>query len=191
MYLSRISRELSCLSSGLPSAFLRSLFNSSTARIYSPCSSPAGYVVVTNLDSGFTRSTSDAFFNGTEINVAISARESDILNQKNRRLATNEHKQQRQVHFLDSDRERHITSWDTEKRTAQNQDLLIDRQIFICSQIYSCDWTPRQNYLGSPRAKINWWAPINPVFLPIFVQCVPYSCARILSGPWFAVRLSD
>lgn len=80
--LSRISRELSCLSSGLPSAFLRSLFNSSTARIYSACSSPAGCEAVTNFDSGFTRSTSDDFFNGTEINVAISARKNDKLNRK-------------------------------------------------------------------------------------------------------------
>lgn len=70
------------MSSGLPSAFLRSLLNSSTARIYSPCSSPAGYVAVTNFDSGFTRSTSEDFFNGTEINVAISARESDVSSQK-------------------------------------------------------------------------------------------------------------
>lgn len=74
VYLRRSSRELSCLSSGLPTALLRSLFSSSTARIYSPCSSLAWYVALTNLDSGFTRSTSDDFFNGTEINVAISAR---------------------------------------------------------------------------------------------------------------------
>lgn len=79
-YRSKISRELSCLSSGLPSAFLRSLFNSSTARIYSVWSSPAGYVTVMYFESGFTKSTSDDFFNGTEINVAISARQ--LLNQK-------------------------------------------------------------------------------------------------------------
>lgn len=78
-YRSRISSELSCLSSGLPSALFRSLLSSSTARRYSACSSPGGYVAVTNFDNGLTRSTSEDFFNGTEINVAIWARGNDTV----------------------------------------------------------------------------------------------------------------
>lgn len=96
---SRISSELSCLSSGLPRALLRSLLSSSMARKYSACSSPGGYVAVTNFDSGFTKSTSEDFFNGTEMNVAIRARRNSTDLAENwehcKRTKT------KAVHFLD------------------------------------------------------------------------------------------
>lgn len=175
IYLSKISRELSCLSSGLPKAFLRSLFNSSTARTYSPCSSPAGYVAVTNFDSGFTKSTSEDFFNGTEINVAISARQSGILNrEKQWRLATKEHKQQQASHFLDSDKERQITSWETVKRVAQNQYGISEKSLdgkkirFVFPQTEPCTSTTehrgRINLPGFPTGKKQ---PV-PSFKPPF-----------------------
>ena len=107
-HLRRISSELSCLSSGLPRALLRSLFNSSTDRRYSTWSSPAGYVAVTNFESGLTRSTSDDFFNGTEIKVAISARiKRQQIGEEGNSLSIGQ--KQLQFHFLYSAVKRQMT----------------------------------------------------------------------------------
>lgn len=73
-HLKSVSSAPSCLSRGRPRAARRSLLSSSAARQYWACSSPPlGYVCWMNFTSGLARSTSEVFFNCTEMNVAMAS----------------------------------------------------------------------------------------------------------------------